>query len=180
MWELPSDSPRGWHGGSKGDAGAHTPDMPVISLDQLRNVMGDSPTEAQGRVVQTAQVQARIHLWARQPFLWNAINLTQATRQKLISLCEGYGATVRIIYLETEWEENLRRNAERKGCVPEPVIAALPAKMTPRHGEARQIGWQYLSGESPPNDSAAYPMHVRYAAFTYPLACRMPVLTILK
>lgn len=47
MWELPSDSPRGWHGGSKGDVDAHAPDMPVISLDQLRNVMGDSPTEAQ-------------------------------------------------------------------------------------------------------------------------------------
>ena len=122
---------------------AHAADMPVISLDQLRGVMGVSPTEAQGRVVQAAQEQARIHLRAHQPFLWNATNLTQATRQKLVTLCEGYGASVRIVYLETDWEENLRRNAERKAGVPEPVITSMLGKLSPpQRWEARQVDWQ--------------------------------------
>ncbi len=96
--------------------------LPVVSLDALRQEMHISPTDTQGRVAQAAQEQARIYLRSKQPFIWNATNLTTAMRQKLVGLFEDYGAAVRIIYLETPWEENLRRNSGRQAAVPESAI----------------------------------------------------------
>jgi len=100
------------------------------------------PTDSQGEVAQAAQEQARIYLRARLPFIWNATNITQAMRQKLVSLFEDYGASVRIVYLETGWDENLRRNADRKACVPANVIEHMLGKMTlPQRWEARVVEW---------------------------------------
>jgi len=118
------------------------PEMNVISLDDIRNRMGILPTDSQGEVAQAAQEQARIYLRARLPFIWNATNITQAMRQKLVSLFEDYGASVRIVYLETGWDENLRRNADRKACVPANVIEHMLGKMTlPQRWEARVVEW---------------------------------------
>ena len=91
---------------------------------------------------QAAQEQARTYLRARQSFIWNATNLTAAMRQKLVGLFEDYGAAVRIVYLETEWEENLRRNAGRKAIVPENAIENMLGKLVLPHGhEAQFVEW---------------------------------------
>lgn len=116
--------------------------LPVVSLDALRIQMGVDPTDAQGEVGQAAQEQARVYLRAKQPFIWNATNLTEAMRQKLVGLFEGYGAAVHIVYLETQWEENLRRNAQRSARVPESVIEGMLGKMVlPRRREAQSVEW---------------------------------------
>lgn len=88
------------------------PDLPVVSLDDLRLEMDVEPTEAQGRVVQAARERAKELLRAKHPFIWNATSLT-ALRAQQIELFERYHARVRLVYLETVWEENLRRNASR-------------------------------------------------------------------
>lgn len=122
----------------------HGGGLPVISLDNLRLQMKISPTDRdrQGEIAQAAQAQARVYLRAKQPFIWNATNITSATRQKIAELCENYGASVRIVYLETAWEENLRRNAGRSACVPEHVIGRMLGKLTlPQRWEARQVEW---------------------------------------
>lgn len=50
-----------------------------------------------------------------------------------ISLFEDYGAAVRIVYRETGWEENLRRNADRTDSVPESAVEDMLGKLIPPH-----------------------------------------------
>lgn len=120
----------------------HTPHLPVVSLDEFRKAMGESPTGGQGRIVQAAKEQARKNLRSRQPFVWNATNLTEPIRGQLISLFENYGAAVRIVYLETGWEENLRRNAGRADVVPEYAVEDMLGKLVlPQRWEAQQVEW---------------------------------------
>ncbi len=120
----------------------NVPDLPMVSLDDLRVKMGISPTDNQGRVVQAAQNELKVQLRRKQPFVYNATNLTADTRAKFVQLFENYGASVRIIYLETEWNENLRRNAGRKAVVPEAVIGRMLASLClPEAMEAQTVEW---------------------------------------
>lgn len=121
---------------------AHLPGLPVVSLDAIREEMDVSPTDEQGGVAQAALERARGFLRAKQPFVWNATNLTAAMRSKLVTLCENYGASVRIAYLETAWEENLRRNESREACVPAGAIRRMLGKLTPPGvSEAKEVVW---------------------------------------
>jgi len=118
------------------------PQLPMVSLDELRTAMDVSPTEDQGRVAQAAKEQARKYLRTHQSFIWNATNLTESMRCSLINLFEGYGAAVRVVYLETGWKENLRRNTERKAQVPESAIADMLGKLVPpQRWEAQAVDW---------------------------------------
>ncbi|MGN0777743.1 MAG: AAA family ATPase [Aristaeellaceae bacterium] len=120
----------------------HHPDLPMVSLDALRDVLEVKPTDNQGRVIQAAQQQAREYLRRKQPFLWNATNLTRETRQKLITLCEQYGARVRIVYLETAWSTRLERNANRPSAVPEDAVERMLHKtVLPTPDEAQTVTW---------------------------------------
>lgn len=120
----------------------HASHLPMVSLDELRKTMDVSPTDEQGQVAQAAREQARGYMRAKQPFVWNATNLTEPMRGKLIELFEGYGAAVRVVYLETSWEETLRRNAEREDAVPERAIEDMLGKLVPpRRWEAQHVDW---------------------------------------
>lgn len=121
---------------------ANKPGLPMVSLDKLRRKLGISPAEKQGYVAQAAKEQAKTYLRARQPFVWNATDLTETTRGSLIALFEDYGAAVRIVYLETDWQENLRRNAERDDVVPEHAIENMLGKLVPpQRWEAQYVDW---------------------------------------
>ena len=97
---------------------------------------------AEEAVVQAAKEQAREYLRRRQPFAWNATSLTPLTRDALVALFEGYGARVRIVYLETGWDENLRRNTSRPARVPEDVIGRMLDRLEPPlPWEAREVEW---------------------------------------
>lgn len=120
----------------------HACHLPVVSLDDLRKIMRVSPADKQGQVAQTAKEQARKYLRAKQSFIWNATNLTEQMRSKLISLFESYGAAVRIVYLETGWGENLRRNAARADAVPEHAVEDMLGKLVPpQRWEAQYVEW---------------------------------------
>ena len=122
---------------------ANCPDLPMISLDDIRRRMGISPTEPQGKVAVAAHEQAREYLRRKQPFVWNATNVTADMRSKQITLFEQYGAAVRTVFLETEWEEGLRRNSERVHEVPNAVIGHLLAKLEiPEVWECAAVEWQ--------------------------------------
>ena len=93
--------------------------------------------------MQAAQQRCREHLRAHEPFVYNATNLTPSIRAGLVQLFEEYGAWVRIVYLETGWEEQLRRNRERVAVVPESAIGHMLDKLSPPEGyEARAV--EYL------------------------------------
>lgn len=120
---------------------AHHPDLPVVSLDDLRQALETGPTDNQGRVVQAARERAKALLREKRPFVWNATSLTSLRAQQ-IDLFEQYHARVRVVYLETAWEENLRRNGSRPDAVPEDVIDRMLARLEPpERFEAQAVEW---------------------------------------
>lgn len=120
----------------------HCSSLPMISLDELRRQMDVPPTAEQGPVVTAARQLAKAYLRDKIPFVWNATNLTPVIRGKLVKLFTDYHASVKMIYLETEWEEQLRRNRERSKAVPEQVIRRMLGYMTlPECFEAHRVEW---------------------------------------
>ena len=117
-------------------------DLPMISLDDIRNRLGILPTDNQGEVISAAKAQAREYLRKKQPFVWNATNITDQMRGTQIQLFEDYGASVRTVYLETEWNEQMRRNSERKAYVPQAVIEGMLSKtVLPEPHECAKVEW---------------------------------------
>ena len=118
------------------------PGLPVVCMDDIRRQLGIKPEDNQGQVVQAAREQARAYLRAKQPFIWNATGVSRMMRDKQIRLFEEYHASVRIVYLETPWQENLRRNAQRQYAVPEAVIGRMLENLAPPEAaEARHVEW---------------------------------------
>lgn len=108
---------------------AHGMKRPVISLDRIREQLGLPPSKNTGKVVQTAMEQARALLRQKKSFIWNATNIIQETRQKLVTLFAGYGARVQIQYLEVPYQELLARNQTRERYIPGPVLEDMIRKM---------------------------------------------------
>lgn len=118
------------------------PDLPMISLDEIRREIKISPMENQSRVVDMARERAREFLRKKQPFVWNATNITPLTRQKQVDLFTAYGASVRIVYLETTWDRQIHRNAGRADAVPEAVLCDMLDKLSPpERFEAHRVDW---------------------------------------
>lgn len=120
----------------------HRADMPMVSLDDFRAELAIKPTDQQGKVIQAAQERVKEYLRKKQPFIWNATNLTKESRQKWIGLFERYGARVRIVYLETDRQTREERNAGRGDSVPEGTVAGMLKKtVLPMPGEAQTVEW---------------------------------------
>lgn len=118
------------------------PDLPMISLDEIRAELKIPPTRNQGIVVDTARERAKELLRKKQGFVWNATNILPMTRKQQVDLFISYGASVRVVYLETGWDEQLRRNAGRKDAVPESAVSDMLEKLTPpERFEAHRVEW---------------------------------------
>lgn len=120
------------------------PDLGMISLDGIRAETGISPAEPQEEVLRIARERATGFLRNRQPFVWNATNLTPEVRAERIRLFEQYGARVRIVWLETGWDTRAGRNRgrTRDAVVPEEKVGAMLEGMAPpMPGEARTVDW---------------------------------------
>jgi predicted kinase len=105
--------------------------LPVISLDAIRDELGVDPADDQGAVVSAAKAQARALLRQRQPFVWNATNLSRRLRDPLVELFLDYGARVRIVVADAPLSQVLARNRQRPHPVPEAVIRRLAARAEP-------------------------------------------------
>lgn len=113
-----------------------------ISLDKIRKQMNISPRDNQGAVINSAREQAKAYLRKKIPFVWNATSLTPTIREKQVRLFTNYHASVKIVYLETGWEEQMRRNASREAAVPEAVIRHMLRGMSPpERFEACKVQW---------------------------------------
>jgi len=120
----------------------HYPDLPMISLDEIRREMIIAPTDNQSKVLEIARERARELLRKKQPFVWNATNLSPMVRAKQINLFTQYHASTRIVYLETDWNERLRRNAGRADAVPEQAICHMMEELVlPEAKEAHRLQW---------------------------------------
>lgn len=119
--------------------------LPMISLDEIREEFNISPSGNQGRVISIAQERAREYLRKKQPFVWNATNVTTQRREIQISLFEKYGASVECVFLETEWKEQLDRNKNRASSVPETVIENMLSKLVlPERYECESVLWRIV------------------------------------
>lgn len=118
------------------------PDLPMVSLDELRREFGVSPTEPQGPVAAAARERAKEYLRKKQPFVWNATSLTPSLREKQVRLFQNYRASVRIVYLETSFEEQLQRNRNRAARVPEEILGKMQKNLVlPERFEAERVEW---------------------------------------
>lgn len=119
------------------------PNTPVVSLDQIRIEKNISSVGNQSLVVSVAKERARELLRKKKAFIWNATNITEQLRSALISLFEQYGASVKIVFLEAEWSEELKRNSSRKAEVPQNVIEKMLSKLEiPEAYESEKVIWQ--------------------------------------
>ncbi len=119
------------------------PDLPMISLDEIRKELKYSPTQNQGKIANIARERAKELLRRHQPFVWNATNITAQMRESLVSLMETYRARVRIVYLETDWQTQLAQNSSREDVVPTGVLRTMLAKLTlPDPSEATTVEWK--------------------------------------
>ena len=107
------------------------PDLPVVSLDEVRCDLEIEATEDQGEVIQVARERCRERLRSGRSFAFNATNLLRRTRQRWIDLFADYSARIEIVYVEPPLPIILDQNRRRGRPVPEGVIRGLAGKCEP-------------------------------------------------
>lgn len=121
---------------------SHNTDLPVVSLDALREEQGAPATGNQGAVVQAARERAREHLRRAQSFVWNATSLTRDLRGRIIELAAAYHARVRIVFLDTSYKRLVRQNRDRQATVPLAAIERMTRLWDPPDlTEAHRVDW---------------------------------------
>lgn len=96
----------------------NAPDLPVVSLDDIREDLGAPPTGNQGAVIQEAKERTRVLLRQGKGFVWNATNLSRDLRGPLIDLFTAYHARTKIVYVEAPHDRLFTQNRERDHPVP--------------------------------------------------------------
>jgi predicted kinase len=110
---------------------ANRPDLPVVSLDELRSELDVEATDDQGEVIQAARERCREYLRSGRSFAFNATNILWQTRRRWIDLFADYDARVEVVYVEPPLQVILSQNARRDRPVPEKVIRQLAEKCEP-------------------------------------------------
>jgi predicted kinase len=130
----------------------HLNGIPVVSLDAIRKTLGAEPTGNQGAVLQAAREQARTFLREARDFVWNATNLSRDVRRQLVDLFTGYGARVRIVYVEVGPDRLFTQNRDREAAVPEGALVQLMERWeVPEPSEASAVEW-WADGEKVPGE----------------------------
>lgn len=106
-------------------------DLPVISLDGLRDEMGVDARDkvGNGQVIQEAKERARVFLRKQMSFVWNGTNITRQMRSQLIDLFAQYRAGVRIVYIEVAYQQLMQQNRNREAVVPVAALEKLIRKL---------------------------------------------------
>jgi predicted kinase len=107
------------------------PDLPVVSLDAVREQMGIDPKDNQGPVLQRTKEYARELMRRKQSFVWNATNVSRRRRAELIDLFTVYKGRVTLVFLDTPIETVIAQNRGRTRVVPEPVIYRFLERLEP-------------------------------------------------
>lgn len=107
------------------------PDWPVVSIDDLRREHKIAPTnkKGNGQMIQLAKENARVFLRKKQPFIWNATNISRNMRNPLIDLFQSYGAKTKLVYLEVPYQQLCSQNQQREYVVPGKVLRRMIEKL---------------------------------------------------
>jgi predicted kinase len=132
MSGLPGSGKNAW-------LAANHPDLPVVSLDDVRRDLRIDPADDQGEVIQGARERCREFLRSSRSFAFNATNLLRQTRQRWIDLFANYNARIEVVYIEPPLPTILDQNSRRERPVPEKIIRGLadryePPTWTESHG----------------------------------------------
>ncbi len=127
------------------------PDLPVVSLDDVRDDLQVDATADQGSVIQAARERCREYLRSGRSFAFNATNLLRQTRRRWSDLFADYEARIEVVYIEPPLPVILERNRRRARPVPEKVIRGLasryePPTMTEGHGLTLMCEGASISG----------------------------------
>ena len=99
-----------------------------------------SPTANLWPVISSARESAREYLRKKQPFVWNATNISRQIRELSINRFAAYNARVRIVYVEVSEERLNEQNRARADAVPAEVIRKLTARrQVPDLTEAHRV-----------------------------------------
>ena len=107
------------------------PELPVVSLDEIRKELKVAPTGNQGVVIQAARERCKVYLRKGQDFAFNATNTTRQIRNLWVNVGAEYNARVCIVYIEPDFGTILDQNSGREARVPEKVIQRLIDKLDP-------------------------------------------------
>jgi predicted kinase len=103
----------------------HRPGLPVVSFDDTREELGLRYGKNEGLVAHRAIDKARELLRRKEPFVWNATNLSALMRKKALDLLYAYHAEVTLVYLERPRAELLRRNSGRDTSLTNRALQAM-------------------------------------------------------
>lgn len=120
----------------------HHLNLPVISLDDLRRKYKIKSEDKYGTgfIIQVAKEKAREFLRKKQSFIWNATNITKQIREQLIGLFRSYNASVKIVYLEVDYQKLLEQNINREYPIPNDVLEKFINKLEiPNTTEAHDV-----------------------------------------
>ncbi len=118
----------------------HAGNQAVVSLDAMRTELDVDPTDAQGQVVQAVRERAKELLRRREPFVWNATNLSRQRRGPLIEMLADYHARVRVVYVEVPAVALFAQNKAREAAVPTAVIRRMTERWeVPTLVEAHEV-----------------------------------------
>lgn len=106
-------------------------ELPIVSLDDIREELDVDPTDNQGAVAQFARERCREMLRSGASFAFNATNTMRQTRTRWLDLFADYGARIEVIYLEPPLPQVVKRNRARVCSVPERIIHRLADKCDP-------------------------------------------------
>jgi len=133
MSGLPASGKDHWLRTARGD-------LPVVSLDDLRDELEIDPADAQAQVIAVARERAREHLRERRSFAWNATNLSASLRAQLLQMARDYGARTHVVYVEASAAEQAARNRARPIPVPPKVVERMVMRWSvPDLTEAHEI-----------------------------------------
>jgi predicted kinase len=107
------------------------PDLPVISMDDIRDEMGISATDNQGKVHQESYNRIKAFLRRGEDFAVNTTALTRVMRQKLTGTVLDYDGHLTAYSIDVPLDVARARNKGRTDPVPDEVIVKLGSKREP-------------------------------------------------
>jgi predicted kinase len=116
---------------------------PVISFDDAMAELGLRYGKNDGKAAHFAIDKATSLLREKRPFVWNATNINDLMRRKMLDLLYRYNAEVELVYLEKPRAEIMRRNTARDTTLTNKKIEAMLRKWdVPVPTEAHRVRYE--------------------------------------
>jgi len=110
--------------------------LPTLSSDAIRKTLIDDETNQSinGRVFAVLRFLLKQRLRLRRPITCiDATNLTPCERSPYVRIAQRFGASAEAVFFDIPLETCRERNRGRNRVVPEEVMQAYAARLTPPH-----------------------------------------------